>query len=78
MRNLWNELMTAVINPLGTIAPEVPSLTEIIVSDAKSTSVGGSYYLCIDPSKFGPIADVKAKSDRFAEAIENTQSLPNG
>lgn len=78
MRNLWNELMTAVINPLGTIAPEVPSLTEILDGDATTTSVGGSYYLCIDPSKFGPIAEVKAKSDRLAEAVENTQPLPNG
>ena len=76
MLNLWNELMTAIINPRGVITPEVPSLTDFVDGKAETTSVGGSYYLCIDPSKFGPIQDVKAKSDRFAEAIENTKPLP--
>jgi LDH2 family malate/lactate/ureidoglycolate dehydrogenase len=78
MLNLWNELLTAIINPLGVITPEVPSLGDIIADVADGTSVGGSYYICIDPSKFGPIEDVKAKSDRFAQAIEDTQSLPGG
>jgi len=78
MLNLWNELLTAIINPLGVITPEVPSLTDIIAGDAEGTSVGGSYYICIDPSKFGPLGDVLAKSDRFAEAIENTKPLPGG
>lgn len=78
MLNLWNELMTAIINPMGVITPEVPSLTDILDEKAEGTSVGGSYYLCIDPSKFGPIAEVKAKSDRFAEAIEDTKPLPGG
>ena len=76
MLNLWNELMTAIINPLGIITPEVPSLSDILAETAEGTSVGGSYYICIDPSKFGPIADVKAKSDRFATAIENTKARP--
>ncbi len=76
MLNLWNELMTAIINPRGVITPEVPSLTDFVDGKAETTSVGGSYYLCIDPSKFGPIQDVKDKSDRFAEAIENTKPLP--
>ena len=78
MLNLWNELMSAIINPLGTITPEVPSLTEIVDGEANGTSTGGSYYICIDPSKFGPLAEVKAKSDRFATAIEETKSLPGG
>ena len=76
MLNLWNELMTAIINPHGTITPEVPTLGDFVDGSAKTTSVGGSYFLCIDPSKFGPIADVKAKSDRFAQAIEDTKPLP--
>lgn len=76
MLNLWNELMTAIINPLGVITPEVPSLTDILEGKAEGTSVGGSYYLCIDPSKFGPIEAVKERSDRFAQAIEDTKPLP--
>jgi len=77
MLNLWNELLTAIINPGGTITPEVPTLTDFVDGKAETTSVGGSYYICIDPSKFGPLADVKAKSDRFAQAVEDTKPLPN-
>jgi LDH2 family malate/lactate/ureidoglycolate dehydrogenase len=76
MLNLWNELMTAIINPKGVIAPEVPSLTEIAAGEAEASSVGGSYMLVIDPSHFGPIEEVKAKSDRFARAIAGTKPLP--
>ena len=74
--NLWNEMMSAIINPLGVIAPEIPSLGDFVDKSADGTSVGGSYYICIDPSKFGPLAAVKAKSDRFAEAIEGTCPRP--
>lgn len=76
MLNLWNELMTAIINPRGVITPEVPSLGDILDGKATGTSVGGSYFICIDPSKFGPLGDVLAKSDRFAQAIEDTKPLP--
>ena len=76
MLNNWNELMTAMINPLGVITPEVPSLGDFVNETAEGTSVGGSYYLCIDPAKFGPLAAMKAKSDRYAEAIEKTKPLP--
>lgn len=72
MLNLWNELMTAIINPLGVIAPEISTVAQFVDGTADTASVGGSYFLCIDPSKFGPLASVKAKSDRLAEAIENT------
>ncbi|WP_444890252.1 Ldh family oxidoreductase [Microbulbifer sp. DLAB2-AA] len=78
MLNLWNELLTGIINPRGIITPEVPTLADFINGKAQATSVGGSYYICIDPSKFGPISEVKAKSDRFAKAIQNTPPLPGG
>ncbi|MEH6589446.1 MAG: hypothetical protein V7746_04260 [Halioglobus sp.] len=58
MINLWNELMTSIINPRGVITPEVPSLTAIAGGEAEGTSVGGSYSLCIDPSKFGPLGEL--------------------
>ena len=76
MLNLWNEVMTAILNPFGIITPEVSSLTDILTDKAETTSVGGSYYLCIDPSHFGPIEEVKAKADRFARAIQNTKPRP--
>ena len=76
MLNLFNELLTGIMNPMGVITPEVPALDKFISGEADGTSVGGSFYICIDPSVFGPLADVKAKSDRFAQAIEDTKPLP--
>lgn len=76
MLNLWNELMTAIVNPLGVITPDIPTVGDYADGSASSTSVGGSYFLCIDPSKFGPLAAVKEKSDRLAEVIENTPPRP--
>ena len=76
MLNLFNELLSSIINPGATITPEVPSLGDVIEGKANGTSVGGSYFICIDPSKFGPMADVLAKSDRFAQAIEDSPARP--
>lgn len=77
MINLFLEALESIINPIGIITPEVATLTDFVNQTATTTSVGGSFYLCIDPSKFGPIEEVKAKADRFAQAIQNTQPLPN-
>ena len=76
MLNLFNELLSSIINPGAIITPEVPSLGDVIEGKAEGTSVGGSYFICIDPSKFGPMADVLAKSDRFAQAIEDSPARP--
>lgn len=76
MFNLLNELFSAILNPRGTICTEVPTLGDFVDGTAESGSVGGSYYLCIDPSVFGSIGEVKAKSDRYAKAIEDTKPLP--
>ena len=76
MLNLFNELLSGIINPGATITPEVPSLGDIVDGKATGTSVGGSYFICIDPSKFGPLGDVLAKSDRFAQAIEDSPARP--
>jgi L-2-hydroxycarboxylate dehydrogenase (NAD+) len=79
MMNLFGEAMQSIINPVGIITPEVSSLTDIRTATDPSTlttSVGGSFYLCIDPSHFGPIGDVKTKSDRYVQAIVNTKPMP--
>ena len=39
-------------------------------------SVGGSMILVIDPSHFGPIEEVKARSDRFVRAVKGAKTLP--
>ena len=79
MMNMFGEAMQSIINPLGIITPEVSSLDDYMNADDPSTlttTVGGSFYLAIDPSKFGPIEDVKAKADRYAQAIVDSPPLP--
>ena len=41
-----------------------------------SPTVGGSYYLCIDPSAFGPIAQVKLRSDEYVQSVRETKPRP--
>ena len=76
--NLWIEAMTAIINPLGIPSTELPSVEALIDSDNpnKTPTVGGSYFLCIDPSKFGSIESVKARSDAFVSAIQACPPRP--
>jgi L-2-hydroxycarboxylate dehydrogenase (NAD+) len=76
--NMWIEAMTAIINPIGIPSTALPSVEEVVAPDGtnKTPTVGGSYYLCIDPSKFGPIADVKARSDAYVSAIEDCPPRP--
>lgn len=76
--NMWTEAMTAIINPIGVPSTELPTVEEVVAKDTSSSTptVGGSYYLCIDPSKFGPIDAVKARSDAYVAAIEQCPARP--
>jgi len=76
--NMWIEAMTAIINPIGIPSTALPTVEEVVAADStsKTPTVGGSYYLCIDPSKFGPIANVKARSDAYVSAIEDCPPRP--
>ena len=76
--NMWTEAMTAIINPIGIPSTALPTVEEVVAADSvnKTPTVGGSYYLCIDPSKFGPIANVKARSDAYVSAIEDCPPRP--
>jgi LDH2 family malate/lactate/ureidoglycolate dehydrogenase len=77
--NMWNEAMTAIINPLGIPSTALPSVEEITDPGNHNSlpSVGGSYYLCINPAKFGSIDAVKARSDAYVDAIQNCPPRPN-
>ena len=75
--NMWSEAMTALINPLGIPSTSLPSIEEIVGDgETSGTTVGGSYYLCINPAKFGSIEHVKARSDSYISAIENCPPRP--
>jgi LDH2 family malate/lactate/ureidoglycolate dehydrogenase len=76
--NMWNEAMTAIINPIGVPSTELPSVEDVVQEDGsnQTPTVGGSYYLCINPAKFGPIDDVKARSDAYVTAIESCPPRP--
>ncbi|MFC5076528.1 putative oxidoreductase YjmC [Vibrio thalassae] len=72
--NIWNEVMTAIINPKGKIAPELPAVpSDFFTMEDAPCPVGGSYILVIDPSHFGPIEEVKRKSDMFVKAIKKNR-----
>jgi len=74
--NIWNEFMTAIINPHGIISSDLPSQPSDYFKPDAPTPVGGSYIIVIDPSKFGPIANVKAKADSYINAIKGCKKRP--
>lgn len=78
--NLWNEGMTAIVNPIGIPSNKISDLDEFQAAlegngDA-TTTVGGSYYLCINPGVFGPISAVKNKSDDFIKTVRESKTRP--
>jgi LDH2 family malate/lactate/ureidoglycolate dehydrogenase len=73
--NMWNEAMTAIINPLGVPSSEMPTI-EDFAAGATTPSVGGSYYLCINPARFGSIDAVKERSDKYINKVKNVQPRP--
>lgn len=71
--NLWNEAMTAIVNPKGVICSDLPAMPSDYLKEDAPCPVGGSYILVIDPSHFGPIEEVKRKSDRFVRTIKENR-----
>lgn len=75
--NMWTEAMTAIINPIGIPSTDLPTIDDVISDDKNSSAtVGGSYYLCINPAIFGSIDAVKARSDSYVAAIEDCPPRP--
>jgi LDH2 family malate/lactate/ureidoglycolate dehydrogenase len=73
--NLWNEALCAIINPLGIPSTGLPTIDDFSRGEA-APSVGGSYYLCINPARFGSIDAVKQRSDAYISKIRNVQPRP--
>ena len=68
--------MTAIINPGGTPCTELPSMPTDYLKPGAPSAVGGSYVIVIDPSRFGPMAAVKTKADRYIRAIKSCPKRP--
>ncbi len=78
--NLWNEAMTAIVNPLGVPSTEMPDIETIeramAAGEQAPPTVGGSYFLCINPAVFGAIEAVKERSDAYVAAIRDCPPRP--
>ena len=74
--NLWNELLAAVVNPIGIPVTELPTIADYAAGNA-SPSVGGSYYIAIDPSVFGPLASVLEKALLLQRTLLTGKKEPN-
>jgi LDH2 family malate/lactate/ureidoglycolate dehydrogenase len=74
--NMWNEALTSIINPLGIPSTSMPSIEDFENSDDPVPSVGGSYFMCINPAVFGSLEQVKQRSDDYVSAIKNSKPRP--
>ena len=75
--NVFTEMLSTLIVPGANITPELPTGSEASQRRRKDvTTVGGSCIIVIDPSHFGPIEDVKDRTERFFQAVKSTKTLP--
>ncbi len=74
--NIWNEFMTSIINPYGIPSTELPSQPSDYFNPESPTPVGGSYIIVVDPSKFGPLANMKNKADGYIRSIKDSGKRP--
>ena len=74
--NVFTEMLSAVIVPGATITPELPHGKGSWKQKWDGGSVGGSAIIVIDPSRFGPIDEVKGRSDRFVQKVKAAKTLP--
>ena len=74
--NVLTEMMSTVLVPGAVITPELPHGKGAWKKKWETGSVGGSMIIVIDPSHFGPIEDVKARSDRFARKVKAAKRRP--
>ncbi len=74
--NIFTEMITTLLVPDAVITPELPHGVDAWKEPWGMGSVGGSMILVIDPSHFGPIEEVKARSDRFVRAVKSAKTLP--
>ncbi len=75
--NVFAEMMSTIMVPGATITPEMPHpISAWLKDDHGMGTVGGGIVLVIDPSHFGPIEELKAKSDRFVRSVKSAKKRP--
>ena len=74
--NIFVETMASVINPNGVMSLDLPATPSAYLEPDAPTSVGGSFIIVIDPAVFGPIENVKQKSDKMVRTIKNSKKRP--
>ena len=76
-QNLFNEGLSSIINPLGKLPWDIlgedgNDLTQF----GKTPTVGGSFYMAINPAAFGDINTVKQKADAFVKKLKESNARP--
>ena len=74
--NCLTEVLSTLIVPEATITPDLPHPIAAWMDPQPVGSVGGSCVLVIDPSKFGPMAGMMDRSDRFVRAVKGAKRRP--
>ena len=74
--NVLTEMLSTVIVPGARITPELPHGKGAWRKPWDCGSVGGSTIIVIDPSVFGPIEDVKERSDKFVRKVKSAKRRP--
>ena len=75
--NVFTEMLSALMVPGATITPEMPHPISVWLAENFGLgTVGGSFILVIDPSHFGPLEELKAKSDRFVRSVKSAKKRP--
>ena len=74
--NCLTEVLSTLMVPEATISPDLPHPIAAWMEPQDVGSVGGSCVLVIDPSKFGPLAGMQDRSDRFVRAVKGAKRRP--
>ncbi len=74
--NIFTEMLATLIVPQARITPDLPHPVSAWLQPQGMGSVGGSFILVIDPSHFGPVAEMKSKADRFIRTVKSAKRRP--
>lgn len=73
--NLWNEALTALVNPIGIPSTQLPTIEDFEQGRGKP-SVGGSYFIAINPGVFGPTSEFLNRTDGYIADVKSVPPRP--